>query len=136
MQVFVVALDISKAFDTVSHYKLYCFLRNSGIPTWVITVLINWYSKLSVFVKWKSATSYAFQVTSGVRQGSSLSPVLFILFVNIFIVKMRDLNVGCAINRTFLGCIMYADDLIVLSASVTDLQAMLDCCNQVSRLIA
>ena len=45
---------------------------------------------------------------------------------------MRHLNVGCAINRTFLCCIMYADDLIVLSASVTGLQAMLDSCNHVS----
>ena len=49
--VFVAALDISKAFDTISHYKLYCSLCNSGIPTWIITLLINWYSKLSVFVK-------------------------------------------------------------------------------------
>ena len=48
-----------------------------------------------------------------------------------FIVKMRHLNVGCAINRTFLGYIIYAGDLLVLSASVTGLQAMLDCCNQV-----
>ena len=32
-KVFVAALDISKAFDTVSHYKLYCSLRNSDIPT-------------------------------------------------------------------------------------------------------
>ena len=66
------------------------------------------------------------------RQGSSLSPVLFTLFVNMFIIKMRHLNVACAINRIFLGCIMYADDLIVLSASVTGLQAMLDCCNKIS----
>ena len=80
----------------------------------------------------KRATSYAFHVTSEVRQGSSLSLVLFTLFVNMFIVKMRHLNVGCAINRTFLGFIIYADDLIVLSASVTGLQAMLDCYNQVS----
>ena len=52
-----------------------------------------------------------------------------------FIVKMRHLNVGCAINRTFLGCIMYGDDLIVLSASVTGLQSMLECCNQVGNSV-
>ena len=32
----------SSVFVTISHYKLYCSLRNSGIPTWVITVLTLW----------------------------------------------------------------------------------------------
>ena len=35
-------------------------------------------------------------------------------------------------NGTFVGCIMYADDLVVLSVSVSGLQSLLDCCYQVS----
>ena len=71
-------------------------------------------------------------MSSGVRQGSYLSPELFTLFVNMFIVKMRELNAGCCVYGTFVGCIMYADYLIVLSASVSSLQSLLDCCYQVS----
>ena len=42
--IFVAALDISKAFDTVNHYKLYASLINSGIPKWILNVIINLYS--------------------------------------------------------------------------------------------
>ena len=110
-------MDISKAFDTVNHYKLYASIINSGITKWILNVIINWYSNLSVVVRWKTALSNIVYVSSGVRQGSSLSPALFTLFVNMFIVKMRELNAGCCVNGTFVGCIMYADDLVVLSAS-------------------
>ena len=52
--VYVATLDISKAFDSINHYKLYSTLIKSGLPRWVIAVLINWYSKLHVAVRWKS----------------------------------------------------------------------------------
>ena len=61
-----------------------------------------------------------------------MSPALFTVFVNMFIVKMRELNARCCVNGTFVGCIMYADNLIVLSASLSGLQSLLDCCYQVS----
>ena len=128
----VAALDISKAFDTVNHYKLYESLINLGIPKWILNDIINWYCKLSVVVRWKTALSNIVYVSSDVRQGSSLSPALFTLFANMFIVKMRELNAGCCVNGTFVGCRMYADDLVVLSASVSGLRSLLDCCYHVS----
>ena len=51
--VYVATLDISRAFDTVNHYKLYSTLIRSGLPRWVIAILINLYSKLHVAVRWK-----------------------------------------------------------------------------------
>ena len=57
---------------------------------------------------------------SAVGQGSSLSPTLFTLFVNMF-VKMSVLNTGCCVNAAFVSCIMYANDLFALSASVSGL---------------
>ena len=72
--IFVVTLDISKAFDTVNHYKLYASLINSGIPKWIHNVIINCYSKLSVVVRWKTALSNIVYVSSGVRKGSLCRP--------------------------------------------------------------
>ena len=39
--VYASALDISKAFDTVNHFKLYSTLIKSGVPVWIIDVIIN-----------------------------------------------------------------------------------------------
>ena len=41
--VFVARLHITKAFDTINHYKLYDSLINSWIPKWILEVVINWY---------------------------------------------------------------------------------------------
>jgi len=76
--------------------------------------------------------STSFTVRSGVRQGSSLSPSIFNVFMNIFIVNLRALRSGCCIGGYFVGCVLYADDIILMSASVDGLQKMLNCCFEVS----
>jgi len=129
--VYAAALDISKAFDTVNHYKLFVALSKTGINKSILALLVNWYSKLYVAVRWKGFLSNFFSVGSGVRQGSSLSPSIFNVFMNIFIVKLKALRSGCCIGGHFLGCLLYADDIILISASVDGLQKMLDCCYDV-----
>ena len=79
-------------------------------------------------VRWKTATSFKFNVGSGVRQGSSFSTALLKVFVNIFIINLRILSVDCNANGCYIDCLMFADDLILLSATVNGLQAMLKCC--------
>ena len=50
--------------------------------------------------------------------------------INIVIVKLRDSGVDCSINNIFIGCVLYADDIVVLSATVSGLQEMLIICNK------
>ena len=95
-------------------------------------MLANRYSKLVVSVRWQSFVSMPFVVRSAVRQGSSLAPAIFSIFINTFIIKLREVNTDCTINGVFVGCIMYADDLILTSATVNGLQTMLNCCYNVS----
>ena len=130
--IYAASLDISKAFDRVNHLKLFESLSRTGLPSWILVILINWYGKLSVVVRWKSALSQSFRVSCGVRQGSSLSPSIFNVLMDLFIIKLRAENTGCHVGNQFLGCILYADDIILLSASVSGLQNMLNCCSYVS----
>jgi len=126
--VYAAALDISKAFDTVCHSQLFRSLIKAGIPTWIVLLIINWYGKLMVAVRWVDKISNFFHVISGVRQGGILSPVLFTVFINLIIVRLKDCGFGCVINGIYIGCIMYADDIILLSATVDGLQKMCDVC--------
>ena len=130
--VYIASLDASKAFDRVNFLKLFSALAKNGLPKFFIDTIINWYGKLSSAVKWNGQfSSSPFKVTSGVRQGGILSPIFFNLYINSLICKLRIYDYGCHVRNLFLGCILYADDLLLLSASVLDLQKMLDVCSDV-----
>ena len=104
-----------------------------GLPSCFVDVVMNWYSKLKSVVRWNGVCSSAFKVICGVRQGGILSPILFNLYVDELIELLRDSGNGCFVNTTFVGCIMYAHDLLLLSPSVRGMQTMLDICTNFGR---
>ena len=120
--VYLSSLDASKAFDRVSHFQLYVTLMRRHVPVAFLNIIINWYSKLKVMVRWNTALSQILRVRSGVRQGGVLSSSLFNIYADMFINNAVASNNGCYLNRCCVSCIMYADDLMLLSPSVTGLQ--------------
>jgi len=92
--VFLASLDIKNAFDHVHHYKMFKSLLSIGVPLIIVDVLCNWYSKMFCVVKWNSLLSRVVSVGSGVRQGSCSSPAIFNMFMNAFIVNLRQSDIG------------------------------------------
>lgn len=57
----------------------------------------------------------------------------FHLFFNICVddlIYQLKAIAGCCVCGRFFGCVMYADDLLLLSASFSGLQHMLDICHK------
>jgi len=63
-----------------------------------------------------------FHVKCGVRQAGILSPFLFNIYVDDLIDSLSISGFVCYVNNSFLGCIMYAEDLLILSSSLSGLQ--------------
>jgi hypothetical protein len=126
--VYLASLDASKAFDRVNHFQLYQTLMARHVPIAFLNIIVDWYSKLTITVRWNAALSSSLRVRSGVRQGGVLSPNLFNVYADMFINNAVINNSGCHFNRCCVACIMYADDLMLLSASVSGLQKLLDVC--------
>ncbi len=82
------------------------------------------YSNTLYSCKFDNAYSEPFLATLGVKQGDSLSPTLFNLFVDdmesLFTDK-NNTNPVCSGNHTF-NHLLYADDLVLISESPTGLQ--------------
>jgi len=84
--------------------------------------VINWYSKSYAFVRWGSFASRSFQILAGVRQGNILSPALFAVFIDSMICKLRAAGVDARIGKRYFGCLVNADDILLICHSVTVMQ--------------
>src|ERR1051325_5503024 len=96
---------------------------NRHVPAIFIILLKNWYEKSEVCVRWNGVFSDVFKITAGVCQGGILSAMLFLVYVNDMLVKLTKR--GCSIMRRALGALMYADDIILISPSLCELQDMI-----------
>ena len=75
------AIDLSKAFDTVNHTKLIAALSTSSLHHNVIRWLSSYLRGRHAFCRYSEATSTCHAVRAGVPQGSVISPILFNFFV-------------------------------------------------------
>jgi hypothetical protein len=114
------ALDLPKAFDKTDHNALFIKLMQRNLPIEVLCTLENWFNNCWTCVKWRESISSFFQIKLGVGQGSVLSPFLFAVYGNDIVGRY---SVG---QGTFI--VLYADDILLISPSVCELQNLLYRC--------
>ena len=107
-------------------------LHCKGINPSIINVLQSWLSNSSIKVQWSDCLSQDVDLTVGVRQGGILSPLFFSCYVNILLDKLEHSDLGGYVNKQCLNSFMFADDLILLSITVIDLQKLVNSCNDVA----
>ena len=78
-----------------------------------------------ICVRVDSATTKPFRVSVGLRQGCSLSSILFLIYMDI-IVKKSEFCDGVKIGDCTAQCLLFADDLVLLDSTQNGLQQALD----------
>ena len=75
--IYLCFIDYAKAFDCVSHNKLWKILKEMGISDHLTCLLRNLYAGQEATVRTGHGTDWS-QIGKGVRQGCILSPCLFL----------------------------------------------------------
>ena len=127
------AMDLSKAFDMVEWKELFRSLQQRKVEPIFLRVLLFIYCNQKCDVKWNSSYSNRFPVRNGVRQGAVSSPILFSVYINDLIVELREAGLGCHVAGLFVGCLGYADDILLLSGSRGGLQSMVNLCDKFTK---
>ena len=127
-KIFGCFVDFHKAFDSVPRNTLFKKLLNYNITGKFYNILVNVYTEDKACVKIGNNISNPFVINQGVKQGCVLSPTLFNIFLSDLEINFEDLNAEPLeySQGEKLSCIMWADDLLLLSKSQIGLQNMLN----------
>ena len=109
----LVAIDFEKAFDSLDHTYLFKVLNAFNFGPSFIQWIRTLYSNISSCNINNGFTSDYFEVGRGVRQGDPLSPILFILGLEILACSIRENeNIqGFQIGNSEVKLTLFADDM-------------------------
>ena len=124
----LVSIDLKKAFDRVDHIVLFTALESQGLDIQYINLLRSLYLKQEVCVD-----TFRFGIKRGVRQGDVLSPLLFNAVLEFAMRKWKAKLVGGSgfalhPNKECerLTNIRYADDIIMFAKTLDEAQHMIE----------
>ena len=118
----IISKDSEKAFDKIQHLFMTKTLQKMSIEGTYLNIVKAIYEKPTANIilngeKWK-----IFPLTSGIRQGCPLSPLLFNIVLEVLATAIREEKEikGIQIGKEVLKCSLFADDVILYMENPKD----------------
>lgn len=116
-------IDFSKAYDSISRRRLWKIMEKYGIPKKLINLSKSSISESRCKVKINGEISEKFDVSTGVRQGDGVSPLLFNLALEEALQEVRQTEAGITIG-TKINVLAFADDVAIMAESKEELKVL------------
>ena len=128
-------IDFAKAFDSIDRLKMENILIIYGIPKDIVNAIMMLYRNTSAMVRSPDGDTPYFEITTGVLQGDTLAPYLFIICLDYILKHSIDdnINLGFTLSQRrssrhpaiHITDIDYADDIAVTADTIKDAEKML-----------
>ena len=112
-------LDFRKAYNSVWHDGMFSQLERLNIRGNFLAIIKDMYKNSHCAVKIQNKVTNFFKCEKGVRQSCPLSPILFNIFINILALDLDNSSTDSLElpNSSRISCLMYAEDVILISKS-------------------
>jgi hypothetical protein len=118
----VLYIDLTKAYDSVEHWALLDTLGYFGFDISFCKIIESLLANTTADIITGHGPSEEFNIGRGVRQGDTISPTLFILFLSPLIWHIKDMNIGFKIDNIDIPILAFADDLNLIAESGNNLE--------------
>ena len=146
-ELYMVFIDLTKAFDTVNRKALWRVLKRLGIPDKMLNVIISFHEGMKASVLSDGVFSDSFDVSNGTKQGCVMAPILFALFFSVMLghafgdcntgVKFQFRTSGGLFNHqrfhaktlvksSVIRDLLFADDAALVATSLEEAQCLVD----------
>lgn len=125
LETHIAFIDYVKAFDRVNRTVLWEIMEKHGYPRHLVEVIKGLYLNTNIIINTGLRKTSPITITRGVRQGCSLSPTLFNIYIDDMVRQWKhDISVGIRLapSNTYINTLMFADDQVILQKSEDDLQ--------------
>ena len=87
---FVLFVDLKKAYDSVPRQALWRVLENYGVPPTILSVIKSLHEGMTAVMRVGDSSTDVIEVTNGLRRGCTLAPTLFNLYFSAMVRCWRD----------------------------------------------
>ena len=121
-------IDYKKAFDSVKQKTLWKILKDMGLCVTTVYSLKQLYEQQRAAVRVEGDISDWFSISKGVRQGCLVSPLSFNCYSEHVMRESADEAswIGITIGGRTINNLRYADDIVLIATSASDLQQLID----------
>ena len=122
-------IDFKNAFGSIDHAQLLAIMTDLGFPDDAVTLVRNIYSQsTTTYTGVHFGKTHPIPIQRGTIQGDTLSPYLFIIFLEPLLRWLQRGTNGYTFgtSKTTINTVAYADNLAALSNKLNTLQTQIN----------